>query len=65
MGEAALFEQHPAARGYLRPRAGYRLMDRREELVERLFAELRARGADQGAAAEYPLAPLSLLDAAR
>lgn len=36
MGEEALFEKEPKARGYLRPRAGYRLYDRRAELVEKL-----------------------------
>jgi deoxyhypusine synthase len=40
MGTKALFEKHPAARGYLRDRAGYRLFDRREELVEKLLLEL-------------------------
>ena len=29
MGEEALFEKHPKARGYLRPREGYRLFERR------------------------------------
>jgi deoxyhypusine synthase len=41
MGENALFAKHPGARGYLRASAGYRLMDRREELVQTLFDELR------------------------
>jgi hypothetical protein len=38
MGREALFKKHPAARGYLRDTQGYRLYDRREELVERLLA---------------------------
>src|ERR1700683_4392689 len=35
IGEEKLFEQAPHALGYLRPRAGYRLFDQREELVRR------------------------------
>ena len=54
MGDDALFAKHPEARGYLRDRGGYRLMDRRTELVERLFDELRARESDEPA--DYPLA---------
>jgi deoxyhypusine synthase len=42
MGTKALFEKHPAARGYLRDREGYRLFDRREELVEKLLREIEA-----------------------
>ena len=40
MGRKALFEKHPAARGYLRDPAGYRLFDRREELVDKLLLEI-------------------------
>jgi deoxyhypusine synthase len=43
MGREALFAKHPAARGYLRDPDGYRLYDRREELVEKLFGEVRKR----------------------
>src|SRR5271154_2759370 len=35
IGEAALFEQEPKARGFLRPREGYRLFDQRDELCKR------------------------------
>ena len=41
MGEEALYAKHPQARGYLRSRAGYRLFERRETLVEKLTAEVR------------------------
>jgi deoxyhypusine synthase len=41
MGEEELFAKHPDARGYLRDRAGYRLFDQREELVDRLFERIR------------------------
>lgn len=54
MGADALFEKHPEARGYLRDTAGYRLMDRRDELVKGLFDELRAK--DDFVPADYPLA---------
>jgi deoxyhypusine synthase len=36
VGEEHLFEHHPKARGYLRPRSGYRLFEKRDELVRTL-----------------------------
>ena len=42
LGEAALFKQEPKARGYLRPREGYRLFEQREPLVARLLDDVRA-----------------------
>lgn len=45
LGEATLLERHPEARGYLRDAAGFRLYDRRNELMERLFARVRAEQA--------------------
>jgi deoxyhypusine synthase len=51
-----LYSRHPEARGYLRPREGYRLFERRDELKATLEAEL-ARGSDALAARiGYPLA---------
>lgn len=41
IGEDALVARHPEARGYLRDPAGYRLFDRREELMARLLARVR------------------------
>jgi len=41
MGREALFKKHPAARGYLRDPAGYRLYDRRDELLKKLFAAVK------------------------
>lgn len=41
-GEDALFEKEPKARGYLRPRAGYRLFENREELCRRLTGDVQA-----------------------
>ena len=42
IGEIALFEQEPKARGYLRPTSGYRLFDQREELCRRLTEDVRS-----------------------
>jgi deoxyhypusine synthase len=41
IGEAKLFAEDPKARGYLRPRAGYRLFAQREELVRRLTEDVK------------------------
>jgi deoxyhypusine synthase len=41
LGQEALIEAHPEAAGYLRPREGYRLFERREQLMESLFDELK------------------------
>ncbi len=56
IGEQALIEKDPRAKGYLRERAGYRLFERREELCERLTADVRANGAWLRESVEYPLA---------
>ena len=58
MGMEALCEKHPAAKGYLRPREGYRLMDRREELTERLLEEVRGKEKELRDGLDYPLAPM-------
>lgn len=42
IGETALFERHPHAKGYLRPRAGYRLFAERDRLVANLKDAVRA-----------------------
>ena len=42
IGEEKLFEREPKARGYLRPRDGYRLFEKREELCRRLTEDVRA-----------------------
>src|SRR5207245_8458110 len=39
---AELFASEPKARGYLRPREGYRLFEQREELCRRLTEDVRA-----------------------
>jgi deoxyhypusine synthase len=41
VGEAELFRQEPKARGYLRPREGYRLFIQREALCARLLEDVR------------------------
>lgn len=57
MGEQALFAQEPKARGYLRPREGYRLFDRRAELVEKLKQAVREQREWLLQSLEYPLPP--------
>jgi len=41
MGESALFESQPKARGYLRDRSGYRLYEKRDGLTEKLLEDVR------------------------
>jgi deoxyhypusine synthase len=55
-GEEAVFGREPKARGYLRGRAGYRLYDRREELCERLTADVRDNREWLLESLTYPLA---------
>jgi deoxyhypusine synthase len=40
-GESVLFAREPAARGFLRPDAGYRLYARRDELVHQLTEDVK------------------------
>jgi deoxyhypusine synthase len=56
MGEDRLFEQTPQARGYLRPPAGYRLFEQREELVRRLTEDVKANKDWLLETLQYPLA---------
>jgi deoxyhypusine synthase len=56
MGRDALFAKHPSARGYLRDREGYRLFARRDELVEKLLAQVRRESARIRRESSYPLA---------
>ena len=58
MGREALVAKHPEAAGYLRDRAGYRLFERREELLDKLRADVAARRAEMLEECDYPLAPL-------
>ena len=53
-----LCERHPEAKGYLRPREGYRLYAERERLVAQLDTELKAKLSDLEATCTYPLADL-------
>lgn len=55
-GEEAVFKREPKARGYLRPRAGYRLYDQRGELCRRLTEDLRANRKWLLESLAYPLA---------
>jgi len=56
LGEATLFERHPEARGYLRPRAGYRLFEQREALVGKLREAVRENADWLKETLTYPLA---------
>lgn len=56
MGEAALYEKHPKARGYLRDPAGYRLFAQREALSEKLLTAVRENAAWLTETLHYPLA---------
>jgi deoxyhypusine synthase len=56
MGEDALFAKHPSARGYLRDRDGYRLFDRREELMKELLDAVRKDKKRIAGEVAYPLA---------
>jgi deoxyhypusine synthase len=54
-GAEELFARQPNARGYLRPREGYRLFERREELCRRLTEDVRANGDWLLETLRYPL----------
>jgi deoxyhypusine synthase len=58
IGEEALFAKEPRARGYLRPTAGYRLYDQREELCRRLGKDLLENREWLEDSLAYPLARL-------
>ena len=55
-GTEAAFAQEPYARGYLRPREGYRLFEQRETLCERLKSDLRSNSDWLRESLRYPLA---------
>jgi deoxyhypusine synthase len=56
LGEQKLFDEDPRARGYLRPRAGYRLFERRDSLVAQLSGKVRDNGEWLLESLRYPLA---------
>ncbi len=56
IGREVLFAREPAAKGYLRDRAGYRLFEHREELCERLTADVKANREWLLESVAYPLA---------
>jgi deoxyhypusine synthase len=56
MSDDELFERHPDARGYLRARGGYRLFEKRDELVDRLTADVRNNREWLVETLKYPLA---------
>jgi deoxyhypusine synthase len=55
-GEEAVFAREPHARGYLRPREGYRLFEQRETLCERLKGDVRGNSEWLRESLHYPLA---------
>ncbi len=55
-GADAVFEREPNARGYLRPRQGYRLFEQRETLCERLKNDVRKNSEWLAESLRYPLA---------
>jgi deoxyhypusine synthase len=57
IGEEELFRREPKGRGYLRPREGYRLFQRRDELCERLLEDVRHNKDWLLETLRYPLAP--------
>jgi deoxyhypusine synthase len=56
IGEDQLFDREPKARGYLRPREGYRLFEQRDELCRRLTEDVRANKEWLLETLQYPLA---------
>jgi len=56
MGEEELFTQEPKARGYLRPRDGYRLYEKRGELCGKLTQDVRDNKEWLLETLQYPLA---------
>jgi deoxyhypusine synthase len=56
IGEAAVIEKDPRARGYLRPRTGYRLYEKREDLCGKLTADVQANREWLMDSVEYQLA---------
>ena len=55
-GEEQLFARQPKARGYLRPREGYRLFERRDNLTARLTEDVRNNREWLVESLAYPLA---------
>jgi deoxyhypusine synthase len=58
IGEEALFADDEKARGYLRPREGYRLFANREELVRRLVNDVKKNERWLQETLDYPLAAI-------
>jgi deoxyhypusine synthase len=55
--EETVFAEDPKAKGYLRPREGYRLFEQREELCRRLMDDVRANADWLSRSVEYSLGP--------
>ena len=57
-GGEAVFAREPKARGYLRPRQGYRLFEMRDELCERLSEDVRQNREWLRESMAYPTTPV-------
>ncbi len=57
IGAERLFAEDPRARGYLRPRAGYRLYEQRDRLTRLLLDDVRANALWLRESLDFPLAP--------
>src|SRR5277367_1825601 len=55
IGQEKLFAEDPRARGYLRPRSGYRLYEQREALSQKLLGDVRANAEWLKGTLAYPL----------
>ena len=56
LGAELLSQRHPEAAGYLRDSTGYRLLEQREELLQRLDSSLKEQCTDLERQGTYPLA---------
>jgi deoxyhypusine synthase len=55
VGEERLFDKHPHARGYLRPKEGYRLFEKRDELKATLLKGVQGNAEWLQESISYPL----------
>ncbi len=56
LGEETLFAKHPKAKGYLRPRDGYRLFEKRSDLLGKLVSAVKENREWLAETLDYPLA---------
>ncbi|WP_321477609.1 deoxyhypusine synthase family protein [uncultured Paludibaculum sp.] len=56
LGEETLYARHPKARGYLRPRDGYRLFEKRADLLAKLVNAVKENREWLAETLDYPMA---------